>query len=157
MSNAYAWFGLVAALGLVGCAESPRQAAEDVKGDLSHAGDGDDEDDSETPYPDENDNEGSNTGDGDGSDEGTGDGDGSEFSGGSSSVDAGAGDILGGLGGLFGGLGGGASDGGTANQADAGECESSPRVCWDVFDCYIFHPGDLACGYTKCEGFVCKK
>jgi hypothetical protein len=56
----------------------------------------------------------------------------------------------------LGGLLGGASDGGAAKPSgDGGMCEN--LVCFDIFDCAIFHPDALDCGFTKCEGFVCKK
>ncbi|MDB4975036.1 MAG: hypothetical protein JWN48_3377 [Myxococcaceae bacterium] len=30
-------------------------------------------------------------------------------------------------------------------------------ICFDVFDCAIFHPDALDCGFTSCTGFVCTK
>jgi len=42
----------------------------------------------------------------------------------------------------------------SGSGADAGSCDN--MVCFDVFDCALWHPGNL-CGFTKCEGFVCKK
>lgn len=84
-------------------------------------------------------------------------------SGGSSGSKADAGKASGGDGGItlpglgeLGGLLGGASDGGAAKPSgDGGMCEN--LVCFDIFDCAIFHPDALDCGFTKCEGFVCKK
>jgi hypothetical protein len=29
--------------------------------------------------------------------------------------------------------------------------------CFDIFDCVIFHPDLGGCGFTKCEGLICKK
>ncbi|MFT3927643.1 MAG: hypothetical protein QM778_34250 [Myxococcales bacterium] len=154
MLNAYAWFRsaclATCVLGLGACAQPPRGPAGDGSDLSSSEGDGDgdgDGDSSDGPSS-------SGDGDGDGDYWHSGDGDG-DTSGEFGSVDGGAGgNPLGGLGGLFGG--GGASDAGTQPTGDAGDCVSSPRVCWDVFDCYIFHPGDLGCGYTRCDGFVCK-
>jgi hypothetical protein len=63
-------------------------------------------------------------------------------------------DPLEGLGGLFGG--GGSSDGGTADDSsDGGMCENA--VCFDVFDCAIWHIDALDCGFTACTNFVCTK
>jgi len=167
MLNAYSWFGLgcfaACMIGFGACADAPRAPTKDLGGNDSPSTDGDGDGDSSG---DGDDSSGPSTsyGDGDGDGYGsTGDGDGDGEFGGGGGVDAG--DPLGGLAGLggLGGLGGflgggGASDAGTSQPTgDAGnDCTSSPRVCWDVFDCYIFHPGDLGCGYTSCEGFVCK-
>jgi hypothetical protein len=40
-----------------------------------------------------------------------------------------------------------------APVSDAGACANA--ICFDVFDCAIFHPGNN-CGFTKCDGFICK-
>jgi hypothetical protein len=67
-------------------------------------------------------------------------------------VDAGTG--LGGLGDIFGNLGS-ASDAGTAEVGDGGMCQG--LVCFDVFDCFLWHPSEApSCGFTACEAFVCK-
>jgi len=64
---------------------------------------------------------------------------------------------------LTGLLGGatGSSDGGkpaTSSSGDGGVDHCGPDLfCFDIFDCAIFHPDALDCGFTKCEGFVCKK
>jgi len=29
-------------------------------------------------------------------------------------------------------------------------------VCFDVFDCYLFHSDLGSCNFTECDGFVCK-
>jgi hypothetical protein len=34
-------------------------------------------------------------------------------------------------------------------------CEN--LVCFDVFDCAIWHIDSINCGFTSCDGFVCKK
>jgi hypothetical protein len=52
-----------------------------------------------------------------------------------------------------GGAGGGQSGGG-GTGGGALKCDNA--ICWDVFDCAIFHADLLACNFTKCEGFVCK-
>jgi hypothetical protein len=62
--------------------------------------------------------------------------------------------ILSGLGGLLGDGGAApANDGGAVNK-DGGMCAEA--ICFDVFDCYIFHPDKIDCGFTACDGFVCK-
>lgn len=49
----------------------------------------------------------------------------------------------------------GAATGGTGGAAaDAGSCDNA--VCFDVFDCVIWHLDLGYCGFTKCENFVCK-
>jgi hypothetical protein len=30
------------------------------------------------------------------------------------------------------------------------------RVCFDVFDCYLWHTDALDCEFTECDAFVCK-
>lgn len=51
-----------------------------------------------------------------------------------------------------GGVGGQSGGGGTGGAAL--KCDNA--ICWDVFDCVIFHADLLACNFTKCEAFVCK-
>jgi hypothetical protein len=63
---------------------------------------------------------------------------------------------LGGLGAIF---SGGATDGGKtapASSKDGGVDQCANAVCFDVFDCAIFHPDALDCGFTACVGFVCQ-
>ena len=58
---------------------------------------------------------------------------------------------------------GGASSGGTGGvggmstggAGGAASCDNA--VCFDVFDCVLWHPDMLNCGFTKCEAFTCKK
>lgn len=64
--------------------------------------------------------------------------------------------IISGLGGLL-----GSGDGGAPKPAgDGGAAKDNPickeAICFDVFDCYIFHTDKLDCGFTACDGFVCK-
>jgi len=42
-----------------------------------------------------------------------------------------------------------------AGSVDGATCENA--VCFDVFDCAIWHLDKLNCGFTKCEAFICKK
>ncbi|MDB4973906.1 MAG: hypothetical protein JWN48_2247, partial [Myxococcaceae bacterium] len=61
---------------------------------------------------------------------------------------------LSGLTGLFGTT----SDAGKAavkSDGGAGKCEN--LICFDAFDCAIFHTDALDCGFTACTGFVCTK
>lgn len=58
------------------------------------------------------------------------------------------------------GTGGATAGGGVAGAASGGtggavSCDNA--VCFDIFDCALWHPDMLNCGFTKCEGFVCKK
>jgi hypothetical protein len=46
-------------------------------------------------------------------------------------------------------MSGGGSGGGAVDQC-------ANEICWDIFDCFIFHPNAGTCKFTKCEGFVCK-
>jgi hypothetical protein len=65
------------------------------------------------------------------------------------------GGALSGLGGNM--SGGSSSDGGAAPvklSPDDPMCKDSP--CFDVFDCYIFHIQKIDCGFTACDGFICK-
>lgn len=64
--------------------------------------------------------------------------------------------ILDGLGSLLGdgGSAPSSSGGGGASSADGGMCANA--ICIDVFDCYLFHPDLVDCGFTACDGFVCK-
>jgi hypothetical protein len=50
-----------------------------------------------------------------------------------------------------GGAGGMMSTGGAAGAAS---CDNA--VCFDVFDCVLWHPDLGHCAFTKCEAFVCK-
>jgi hypothetical protein len=74
-------------------------------------------------------------------------------------VDASVSDPLAGLGGLLGGATGGStgstSSSSGSSSAPAGKCEN--LICWDVFDCAIFHADALDCGFTACTNFVCTK
>ncbi|MDB4989436.1 MAG: hypothetical protein JWN04_4614 [Myxococcaceae bacterium] len=74
--------------------------------------------------------------------------------------DAGSVTALNPLEGLSGLLGGGASDAGkaaAASKSDSGVHQCENLVCFDIFDCAIFHPDALDCGFTACTGFVCSK
>jgi hypothetical protein len=51
-------------------------------------------------------------------------------------------------------LGAGGDAGGVAGVGGAGFCDN--LICWDIFDCAIFHADRLSCNFTKCDGFVCK-
>jgi hypothetical protein len=35
------------------------------------------------------------------------------------------------------------------------KCDNA--TCFDIFDCYLYFPQATACGFTKCEGLLCKK
>jgi len=68
-------------------------------------------------------------------------------------------DLLGGLGGTSSGAST-SGDGGTkpsAATADGGGEHCAERICFDVFDCALWHGDALDCGFTKCEGFLCAK
>jgi hypothetical protein len=58
----------------------------------------------------------------------------------------------GGLGGT-GGSGGVAGQGGSAGGADM--CAN--ETCFDIFDCFLYFANATTCGFTKCEGLICKK
>jgi hypothetical protein len=76
----------------------------------------------------------------------------------SGSTDAGS-NPLDALGGLFGGgaTGGDASTpASTSGDGGADHC-GGDLVCFDIFDCAIWHLDAIDCGFTKCEDFVCKK
>jgi hypothetical protein len=53
--------------------------------------------------------------------------------------------------------GGTTASGGTNGGGAAGALKCDNAACFDIFDCAIFHPDLLNCGFTKCEGFICKK
>ena len=73
----------------------------------------------------------------------------------SASTDGGASDDSLGIGDIF----GTDSDGGTTMSSSDGStpdsCENA--VCFDVFDCAVWHLDALDCGFTACENFVCVK
>jgi hypothetical protein len=50
---------------------------------------------------------------------------------------------------------GGGNSGGSTNPPAAGSCQD--LVCFDIFDCTLWHPDEAAtCNFTACENFVCK-
>jgi hypothetical protein len=52
---------------------------------------------------------------------------------------------------------GGAGTGGNLSVGGSGGANSCDNaICWDVFDCFIFHADLVNCKFTKCEAFVCK-
>jgi hypothetical protein len=58
---------------------------------------------------------------------------------------------------LFGASDGGASGSGAGKppaSGSASKCQNA--VCVDVFDCFLWHPDLGDCGFTACEGAVCK-
>jgi hypothetical protein len=146
-------------LGVIGCAEAPGRGtrSDDAGYPLSY-GDGDTEN-----YPTPSGGDGDTTGYPTGP--GTGFGDAGAGMGGvlgQSTIGGGAPTASDLLCTLFGGCGdagttGSASDGGasTPNGADGGlDCKN--LYCFDVFDCYIFHPQAGACGITACNLGVCQ-
>src|SRR5262249_23560381 len=71
------------------------------------------------------------------------------------SGDAGANLNLNNLGGLLGKPGGPTVDAGTPDVGAGGMCQG--LVCFDVFDCALWHPKEATtCGFTACEAFTCK-
>lgn len=53
---------------------------------------------------------------------------------------------------------GATSDASVSSSGDGGLVASCENLfCFDIFDCAIFHTDKLDCGFTKCEGFICKK
>lgn len=53
------------------------------------------------------------------------------------------------------GIGGTSGTGGTGGGAPADMC--ADLVCFDVFDCALWHPNEVGpCKFTKCDAFVCK-
>jgi hypothetical protein len=55
--------------------------------------------------------------------------------------------------GLFGCATGGAGTGGDAADA-GGQCAN--ETCFDIFDCFLYHPNAATCGFTKCDALICK-
>ena len=59
------------------------------------------------------------------------------------------------LGNLIPDLGNPGGNTGNTTPPAAGSCQD--LVCFDVFDCVLWHPDEAAtCNFTACEGFVCK-
>ncbi len=63
------------------------------------------------------------------------------------------------LSGILSGFAGGSSDASTPPaKPDGGLVDSCENlVCFDVFDCALWHTDKLDCGFTACTGFVCTK
>lgn len=51
---------------------------------------------------------------------------------------------------------GGTGAGAMASGGATGAASCDNALCWDIFDCFLFHPDLGHCAFTKCEGFVCK-
>lgn len=45
---------------------------------------------------------------------------------------------------------------GGMTSGDGGMDQCANEACFDIFDCFLYHPNAAMCGFTKCDGFICK-